>query len=175
MFALVLHIQLLMLKQFIFGALSMNKKAAQHSRQMCAEAEPCFQICSFCRIICLSISATPVSESSEIVVIYLFFSLWHFLNSEGVPQALSTAAAVLPLILLASTQVSTAVTGQGCGVPGLGRCVSLVTHGHCAACAFTEDREVFCGITKVQPSQHESLVRKLCFAFLLLAKGQNKY
>lgn len=125
-----------------------EQESCPATRQMCAEAEPCFQICGFCRIICLSISATPVSESSEIVVIYLFFSLWCFLNSEGVPLALSTAAAVLPLIFLASTQVSTAVTGQGCGI-------SLVTHGHRAACAFTEDREDFCGISKVQPSQQE--------------------
>lgn len=112
MFALVLHIQLSMLKQFIFGAVSMNKKAAQHSRQMCAETEPCFQIRGFCRIMCLSISTTPVSESSEIAVIYLFFSLWHFLNSEVVPLALSNAAVMPSLFFLATTQVSTAETGQ---------------------------------------------------------------
>ena len=80
----------------------------------------------------IDLSATLVLESSEIAVIFPFFSLWYFWKAEVFPLALSITAVIPPLSFLGTTQVSAVKTSLCSWVPGLGRCASLVTHGCCA-------------------------------------------
>lgn len=83
----------------------------------------------------IDFSAIPVLESSEIVVIFLFFLLWHFWKDDVVPLALSITAVIPPPSFLATAQASVAKTSLCSWVPGLGRCASLVMCGCCAAWA----------------------------------------